>query len=41
VRLRHAQFRRWRADRDPARCTYAQLEAAVTFVVQRILGRED
>jgi ATP-dependent DNA ligase len=30
TRLRHtAQFRRWRPDRDPRSCTYAQLEAVV------------
>src|SRR6202023_1461980 len=29
-RLRHtAQFRRWRPDRDPRSCTYAQLETVV------------
>jgi ATP-dependent DNA ligase len=27
-RFRHAgQFRRWRPDRDPSSCTYAQLDA--------------
>jgi ATP-dependent DNA ligase len=31
-RFRHtAQFNRWRPDRDPRSCTYAQLEAPVTF----------
>ena len=31
-RFRHtAQFNRWRADRDPRSCTYAQLEQPVTF----------
>jgi ATP-dependent DNA ligase len=30
TRLRHtAQFRRWRPDRDPRSCTYAQLETVV------------
>jgi ATP-dependent DNA ligase len=29
-RLRHAAtFRRWRPDRDPSSCTYAQLDTAV------------
>jgi ATP-dependent DNA ligase len=31
-RFRHtAQFNRWRPDRDPCSCTYAQLERPVTF----------
>ena len=31
-RFRHtAQFNRWRPDRDPRSCTYAQLESPVTF----------
>ena len=31
-RFRHtAQFNRWRPDRDPGSCTYAQLEQPVTF----------
>ncbi|MBO0881159.1 MAG: ATP-dependent DNA ligase [Mycobacterium sp.] len=31
-RFRHtAQFSRWRPDRDPSSCTYAQLEQPVTF----------
>ncbi len=31
-RFRHtAQFNRWRPDRDPRSCTYAQLETPVTF----------
>jgi ATP-dependent DNA ligase len=31
-RFRHtAQFNRWRPDRDPRSCTYAQLEQPVTF----------
>ncbi|WP_077489469.1 ATP-dependent DNA ligase [Sinomonas mesophila] len=37
-RFRHtAQFRRWRTDRDPSSCTYAQLETAAAFDVRRIL----
>jgi ATP-dependent DNA ligase len=32
VRFRHtAQFNRWRPDRDPRSCGYAQLEHPVTF----------
>lgn len=32
ARFRHtAQFNRWRPDRDPRSCTYAQLEQPVTF----------
>ena len=31
-RFRHtAQFRRWRYDRDPSSCTYAQIERPVVF----------
>ena len=31
-RFRHtAQFNRWRPDREPASCTYAQLDSPVTF----------
>lgn len=38
-RFRHtAQFRRWRPDRDPASCTYAQLEEPVGFRLSEILG---
>lgn len=38
-RFRHtAQFRRWRRDRDPESCSYAQLETTASFDVQRILG---
>jgi ATP-dependent DNA ligase len=37
-RFRHtAQFRRWRTDRDPASCTYAQLEEPVNFSLAEIL----
>lgn len=37
-RFRHtAQFRRWRPDRDPGSCTYAQLEQPVTFDLAEIL----
>ncbi|MEU8568165.1 ATP-dependent DNA ligase [Streptomyces pathocidini] len=38
-RFRHtAQFRRWRPDRDPASCTYAQLEEVVSYDLREILG---
>ncbi|HEX2214218.1 MAG TPA: ATP-dependent DNA ligase [Mycobacterium sp.] len=37
-RFRHtAQFNRWRPDRDPRSCTYAQLEQPVTFELGDIL----
>lgn len=38
IRFRHtAQFVRWRPDRDPRSCTYAQLEEAVNFDLATIL----
>jgi ATP-dependent DNA ligase len=38
-RFRHAtQFVRWRTDRDPASCDYAQLEKPVTFALADIFG---
>jgi ATP-dependent DNA ligase len=38
-RFRHtAQFRRWRPDRDPASCTYAQLEQPLKFDLAEVLG---
>lgn len=38
-RFRHtAQFVRWRRDRDPTSCTYAQLEEPVRFDLPEILG---
>lgn len=38
-RFRHTtQFRRWRPDRDPAQCTYAQLEETVRFDLADVLG---
>lgn len=38
-RFRHtAQFRRWRTDRDPASCTYEQLEEPVRFDLGAVLG---
>ena len=37
-RFRHtAQFNRWRPDRDPRSCTYAQLEQPVTFSLDDIV----
>ena len=39
-RFRHtAQLRRWRPDRDPASCTYAQLDEPVRFDLADFLGR--
>ncbi len=38
-RFRHtAQFRRWRPDRDPRSCTYAQLEEPVTYDLADVLN---
>jgi len=39
TRFRHtAQFRRWRRDRDPQSCTYAQLEEPVRFDLAEVLA---
>ncbi len=39
VRFRHtAQFVRWRPDRAPASCTYAQLETPASFDLAEVLG---
>ena len=39
VRFRHTtQFVRWRPDRDPASCTYAQLEVPVRFHLADVLA---
>ncbi len=39
VRFRHtAQFVRWRTDRDPESCTYAQLEEPVSFKLDDVLN---
>ncbi|GAA2721807.1 ATP-dependent DNA ligase [Cellulomonas aerilata] len=39
VRFRHTtQFVRWRPDRDPASCTYAQLEVPVRFHLADVLS---
>jgi ATP-dependent DNA ligase len=38
-RFRHtAQFRRWRPDREPEQCTYAQLEEPVSYDLRQVLG---
>jgi ATP-dependent DNA ligase len=40
ARFRHtAQFRRWRADKTPAACTYAQLEVVPPQELMAIFGR--
>jgi bifunctional non-homologous end joining protein LigD len=42
ARFRHtAQFVRWRPDREPRSCTYAQLEEPVSFDLAEILGAGD
>jgi ATP-dependent DNA ligase len=42
ARFRHtAQFVRWRPDREPSSCTYAQLEEPVSFDLAEILGAGD
>lgn len=39
IRFRHtAQFVRWRDDREPASCTYAQLEEPVSYDLADVLG---
>jgi ATP-dependent DNA ligase len=39
IRFRHTtQFVRWRPDRDPTSCTYAQLEEPVSFDLGELLG---
>ncbi|MGH3355310.1 MAG: ATP-dependent DNA ligase [Nocardioidaceae bacterium] len=39
TRFRHtAQFKRWRPDREPASCTYDQLEEPVSYDLGEILG---
>ena len=38
-RFRHtAQFRRWRDDRDPTSCTFAQLERPLTYALADVLS---
>ncbi|MEK8169612.1 hypothetical protein NKH77_06785 [Streptomyces sp. M19] len=40
-RFRHtARFRRWRPDREPRQCTYAQLEEPVRYDLARVLGAD-
>jgi ATP-dependent DNA ligase len=39
ARFRHtAQFKRWRSDRDPASCTYEQLEQPIRYDLAGLLG---
>jgi ATP-dependent DNA ligase len=39
ARFRHtAQFRRWRDDRDPRSCTFAQLERPLTYALDDVLN---
>jgi ATP-dependent DNA ligase len=39
VRFRHAAtFRRWRPDREPASCTYAQLDSATPELLSAVFG---
>ncbi|UPK76916.1 ATP-dependent DNA ligase [Nocardioidaceae bacterium SCSIO 66511] len=39
TRFRHTtQFKRWRTDREPTSCTYAQLEEVVSFDLAEVLG---
>ena len=38
-RFRHtARFRRWRPDREPGECTYAQMEEPVSYDLREVLG---
>jgi ATP-dependent DNA ligase len=38
-RFRHATtFRRWRPDRDPLTCTYAQLDSTVPEELSKVFG---
>jgi len=40
ARFRHTtQFRRWRPDRDPTSCTYAQLEEPARYDLHSLFGR--
>ncbi|MET1152826.1 MAG: hypothetical protein ABWX72_01215, partial [Arthrobacter sp.] len=40
-RFRHTtQFVRWRPDRDPESCTYAQLEEPVSYDLAAVLGAD-
>lgn len=41
TRFRHTtQFRRWRPDREPGQCTYAQLEETARFDLADVLGED-
>jgi ATP-dependent DNA ligase len=41
IRFRHtAQFVRWRPDREPRSCTYAQLEEPINFDLADVLGED-
>jgi ATP-dependent DNA ligase len=41
VRFRHtAQFVRWRPDREPRSCTYAQLEVPVSYDLADVLSAD-
>lgn len=41
TRFRHtAQFQRWRPDRDPRSCTYAQLEEPVRYDLSQVLSAD-
>jgi ATP-dependent DNA ligase len=41
TRFRHtAQFVRWRPDRSPSSCTFAQLEEPVSYSLSEILGKD-
>jgi ATP-dependent DNA ligase len=38
-RFRHAtQFKRWRPEREPASCTYAQLDTPIRFDLAAVLA---
>jgi ATP-dependent DNA ligase len=40
-RFRHAtHFQRWRPDREPASCTYQQLESTAPYELARIFAAE-
>ena len=40
-RFRHtARFLRWRLDKDPAQCTYDQLDVAIPFELQQVFGAQ-
>ena len=42
TRFRHAaHFRRWRADKPPRECRYAQLEVTPAYELERVFGARD